>query len=244
MNLAALALIVAIQVHGNHTTPDADILAIAGLNVGDPATPERLAEAETKLRDSHRFESVEVRRRYQSIADPSRILVVLLVDEKPGVSKDHLIPGPAARLRAVTMWLPILRFEDGYGFTYGARTAFVDTLGAHSRISAPVTWGGERRAALEIERAFDRGPVSVVRGSVALDRRVNPHFNVPDNRREATVQADRALASWLRVGADARVAHVVFGGFDARHQAAGAHVVVDTRLDPSFPRNGLLATAA
>ena len=244
MTLAALALIAAIQVHGNYTTPDADILAIAGLKVGDEATPERLAEAETKLRDSHRFASVEVRRRYQSIADPSRILVILLVDERPGVSKDVLIPGPARRLRAVTMWLPILRFEDGYGFTYGARTAFVDTLGSRSRISAPLTWGGERRAALEIERAFDRGPFSVIRGSVAVDRRVNPHFTVADSRREAAVQADRALAPWLRVGADARVADVTFGGFAARHDAAGVHVVFDARLDPSFPRNGVLASTS
>jgi outer membrane protein assembly factor BamA len=142
------------------------------------------------------------------------------------------------------MWLPILKFEDGYGFTYGARTAFVDTLGPKSRISVPLTWGGERRAAVEGERAFDRGPLSVVRATAALDRRENPHFNVPDSRRELAVVADRAVASWLRVGADARVAHVAFGGVDARHQAAGAHVAVDTRLDPSFPRNGLLAITA
>jgi len=233
-----------IRVHGNHTTPDEDVLALAGLKIGDAATAERLAEAEARLRDSHRFEAVEVRRRYQSIADPSQILVILLVDEWPGVTSDVLIPGPARRLRAVAMWLPILRFEDGYGFTYGARTAFVDTLGSRSRISAPLTWGGERRAALEIERAFDRGPFSVIRGSVAVDRRVNPHFTVADSRQEVAVQADRALAPWLRVGGDARLADVTFGGFAARHQTAGAHIVFDTRLDPSFPRNGVLASTS
>src|SRR5258707_11427964 len=90
--------IVEIRVHGNHTTPDADVLAIAGLKLGDPATPERIAEAESRLLASRRFTTVEVRRRYQSIPDPSRILIVLLVDELRGVSKQHLIPGPMARL--------------------------------------------------------------------------------------------------------------------------------------------------
>jgi outer membrane protein assembly factor BamA len=244
MTLAALALIAAIQVHGNHTTPDEDILAIAALKVGDEATPERLADAEARLRDSHRFEAVEIRRRYQSIADPSRILVILLVDEKPGVTAHVLVPGPARRLRAATMWLPILRFEDGYGFTYGARTAVVDALGPRSRISMPLTWGGERRAAVDVERALDRGPLSIVRATAAVDRRVNPHFNVSDSRREVSVQADRAVAGWLRVGGDARVGRVTFGGVGALHRSAGAHLVVDTRLDPSFPRNGVLASAS
>ncbi len=95
-----------IRVHGNHTTPDEDVLALAGLKIGDAATAERLAEAEARLRDSNRFEAVEVRRRYQSIADASQILVILLVDERPGVTSDVLIPGPARRLRAAAMWLP------------------------------------------------------------------------------------------------------------------------------------------
>ena len=236
--------IVEITVHGNHTTPDQDILNIAGLAVGDVPTAERLAAAETQLRDSHRFEAIEVRKRYQSIADPSQILIVLLVDEAPGVSKDNLTPGPVARFRAVAMWLSILRFEDGYGFTYGARTAFVDTMEPRSRISVPLTLGGERRAAVELERGFDHGPFSLVRGTAALDRRVNPHFDQPDSRREVAAQADRALLTWLRAGAVARVAHVSFGGFDALHRTAGVHAVVDTRFDPSFPRNGLLANVA
>ena len=239
---AAQEHIVEIRVHGNHTTPDQDILNIARLAVGETPTPERLAAAEAKLRDSHRFESVEVRKRYESISDLSQILIVLLVDEVPGVSKDNLTPGPLTRFKAVAMWLPILRFEDGYGFTYGARTAVVDRIGPRSRIAVPLTWGGERRAALEVERAFDRGPFSTIRGSAALDRRVNPHFDVPDSRREVGVQADRTLLPWLRAGADARIANVSFRGLDAFHRAAGVHAVVDTRLDPSFPRNEVLAS--
>jgi outer membrane protein assembly factor BamA len=237
-------LITEIRVHGNHTTPDADVLAIAGLTLGEAATPERLAEAESRLLASRRFTAIEVRRRYQSIADPSQILIVLLVDELPGVSGDNLIPGPLGRLGHAAMWLPILSFADGYGFTYGARVSVVNKLGARSRVSSPFTWGGERRAAVEVERAFESGPFSVIRGIAAVNRRINPHFDVPDSRREVRFEADRAVTEWLRVGGDARVTQVDFGQTNARHQAAGGHVILDTRLDPSFPRNGALASVA
>jgi len=83
-----------------------------------------------------------------------------------------------------------------------------------------------------------------MRGTVAVHRNVNPHFHLPDTRREARFEADRALTSWLRVGGDARVTQIDFGPNDARHQAAGGHVVLDTRPDPSFPRNGALARVA
>ena len=37
----------------------------------------------------------------------------------------------------------------------------------------------------------------------------------------------------------ARTASVDFNGFEERHDAAGADLVFDTRLDPSFPRNAV-----
>ena len=44
-----------IRVHGNHATPDADILAISGLKTGDPASDERLRAAEQALRGERPF---------------------------------------------------------------------------------------------------------------------------------------------------------------------------------------------
>jgi hypothetical protein len=233
--------IVEIRVHGNHTTPEADILALSGLAVGEAPAEARLQEAQRKLRDTGRFESVDVRRRYLSIADASRVLVMIVVDEHPAVSEGNLTPGAARRIRAASMWLPILHHADGYGFTYGARVAFVDALGPRSRLSVPMSWGGERRVALEGERTFD-GPVSIVRGAVSLNRRVNPHYELADFRQDARVEAERIVTPWLRAGGGARVAHVSFGpDYDARHTAAGVHAVVDTRIDPSFPRNAVHA---
>jgi len=232
-----------ILVHGNHTTPDTDILAIAGLSVGEPASQGRLGEAERKLRESGRFEAVEVRRRFRSIANPSEILIILLVDERPGVTEDDLLPGPLTRLRHASLWLPILNKRDGYALTYGGRVTFVDPLGPRTRLSVPLTWGGERRAAVEMERSFERGPLTTLRGTASIQRRENPHFKVPDLRREVVIQGERSLTSWLRAGAHGRVTHVTFGDDDARYQAAGAHLTLDTRVDPSFPRNAVHATA-
>ena len=230
-----------IRVHGNHTTPDADILALSGLTAGEDAAPNRISEAERKLRGAGRFEDVEVRRRYLSISDPSQILIMIVVDEHPAVSATDLTPGPLKKLGSATMWLPILQHKDGYGFTYGARVAFPDVLGDRSRVSVPMTWGGERRIALEAERLFD-GPVSVVKGGVSFFRRVNPHFEQPDTRREGRVEVERTVTDWLRVGANARVAAVEFGdAYEARHTAGGLHTVFDTRIDPSFPRNAIHA---
>lgn len=227
-----------IRVHGNHTTPEADVLAIARLAVGEDASDDRLRAAEEALNRSGRFDAVEVRRRYRTIADPSAILVILLVNERPAVTGTDLIPGPVARVRKAGMWLPILYGRDGYGLTYGARVAVVDAIGG-SRLSVPLTWGGERRAAVELERTFERGPISTARAGVSLTRRVNPHFQLPDTRREVSIHADRAITRWLRAAAYGRLARVTFGTGEDRHTVAGAQLTADTRLDPSFPRNAV-----
>ncbi len=249
-----------IRVHGNHTTPDTDILALAALATGEPATDARLAEAEGRLRASGRFAGVEVRRRNRSIADPSEILVILLVDEHDAVGGDNLVPGPAARMLSAGMLLPIVGYADGYGLTYGARVSFIEPLGPGTRVSVPATWGGERRAAVEVERRFGRRAIDppargavptedtssganvLVRGSASLSRRVNPHYDVPDARREFTAHVERPLRPWLRAGASGRVARVDFAETQAWHQAAGVQLTFDTRGDPSFPRNAVHAT--
>jgi hypothetical protein len=229
-----------IRVHGNHTTPDVEVISLSGLSTGAAASNTSLRDAETKLRSSNRFDNVEVRRRFRSIDNPAEILVVILVDERAAVSADDPTPGPLKRLGAASQWLPVLGYADGYGFTYGIRVAFADAIGARSRVSVPLTWGGERRAGVEVERAFDRGPISFVRVRSSINRRENPFYDVADLRRDVRVDVDRALVPWLRIGADARLARVEFGDDDAaRHSAAGVHIAFDTRVDPSFPRNAV-----
>ena len=235
--------IVEIRVHGNHTTPNEDVLAISGLSPGGAATPDVLRQAEEKLLGSDRFEHVEVRRRYQSISDPSAILVVIVVDEREGAATGVPLPGPLRRLRLASMWLPILTYGDGYGFTYGVRFSFIDPLGPRTRLSIPLTWGGERRAALEADTSFERGPVTGISGSLAAYRRVNPHFDVPEVRMEAGGRVERRFTPWLRARVEGRVADVEFGGISRTHTAIGPMLSIDTRADPSFPRNAVHAGA-
>jgi outer membrane protein assembly factor BamA len=245
---AALAqeTIAEIRVHGNHTTPDADVIGLSGLKPGDPATDARLAEAEQALRTSNRFVEVEVRKRFRSIDNPSDILIMLVIDERAGVSADDLTPGLGARVRSSMLWWPILNYADGYGFTYGIRPAFADPIGKDSMLSFPLSWGGERRAGVELERSFND---QRTRAGVAfwVNRRVNPFFDVRDLRQQVRFEADHAVVPWMRIGGSARIAHVEFGDggasarYDARHIAGGPYVTFDTRIDPLFPRNAIHA---
>jgi len=230
-----------IRVHGNHTTPDADVIGLSGLKPGDAATDARLAEAAQALRTSERFDEVEVRKRYRSIENPADILVMIVIDERAGVSADDLTPGFGARVRSSMLWLPIFNYADGYGFTYGIRTTFTDPVGKDSALSFPFSWGGERRAGVELERSFND---QRTRAGVAfwVNREINPFFDVPDLRQQVRLEADHAVVPWMRVGASARIAHVDFGdSYAARHIAGGPHLTFDTRIDPLFPRNAIHA---
>jgi outer membrane protein assembly factor BamA len=228
-----------IRIHGNHTTPDADVIGLSGLKPGEVASQARLGEAEQALRKSGRFVGVEVRKRFRSIDDPADILVVIVIDERAGISASDLTPGFGARIRSSVLWLPILSYADGYGMTYGVRAAFADPIGGDSRLSFPLSWGGERRAGVELERTFSD---QRTRAGVAfwVNRRVNPYFELSDLRQQVRLEADHAIVPWFKVGASARIAEVEFGDdYSARHTAGGPHVTVDTRIDPLFPRNAV-----
>ena len=232
-----------IRVHGNHTTSDTDVLAISGLHVGEAATAARLGEAMKALRASRRFEAVDVRKRYASIEDASQVLIMIVVDEFPSVDIDHPQPGPLRRLGFATMWLPVLNYADGYGLTYGARLSFVDPLGPHTRFSVPLTWGGERRAGFEAERTFSGRFVNRVSGGVSTYRQVNPFYDTPDLRMEIRGRVEHSATRWLRLGAGIRTARVDFASTEDQHTAGGVDLVIDTRLDPSFPRKAVHLTA-
>ena len=131
-----------------------------------------------------------------------------MVHEKPGVRSaigGVSIPGvpgtvarPVGRLRSKLMFLPIVSFADGYGFTYGGRVSTVDLFGIGERLSVPLTWGGTRRAALEFERPFKSGPLTRVDSSLAIWNRENPRFEIRDQRVEVKGRAERVFADVLR----------------------------------------------
>ena len=233
-----------VRVHGNHTTPDDRVLAMVGEVVGKPATDALVAEVEDKLKDSGRFESVEVRKRFRSIENPDDILLMVIVDEFPGVDPldNYMPPSPARRFWTSGMFLPILSAEDGYGFTYGGRVTFVDRFGPRSRISIPLSWGGERQARVQAERTFKSGPLDRVFAEGGIGRRENPHYEIGDTRTSFSARAESALQRWLRVGAGGGVEDVDFGTLTDKITRYGADATLDTRVDPAFPRNAVHAT--
>ncbi len=232
-----------VRVHGNHTTPDADVLAIVGELVGKPATDALVAEVTDTLKHSGRFEDVEVRKRFRSIENPDDILLMVIVDEFPGIDTFDLTPpNPMQRFWTSGMFLPILSYEDGYGFTYGARVSFVDRLGPRSRISAPLTWGGERQARVQLERAFRSGPIDRISGEAGILRRVNPHYEISDRRTAYNARLESAVARWLRLGTGGGIDEIEFGDTADTLKRFGADVTLDTRIDPAFPRNAVHAS--
>ena len=226
---------------------------MAGLEVGASLAPDAIAAATKRLESADRFEAVEIRKRYRSIERFDEVVLVILIDERPHPME---LPGPPVmkpfrKLRDGLMFLPLLSYTDGYGFSYGAQFSFADVLGKRSRIGVPLTWGGERRVAVELERKFQRGPVSRVEGGGGLVRREHPFFEVPDRRGEVWARAERALPLALRVGGGVRWSDIAFGGestpaldMDDRLLASGVDVTLDTRTDPTFPRNAVYARAA
>jgi outer membrane protein assembly factor BamA len=233
-----------IRVHGNAYLTDAEVLAVAGVTVGDPLTADSVAAIEKRLKDSGRFETIEVRKRYRSLTDPTDVALVLVVHEKPGVvsatSPTAPVYTPWRRFRSRLMFLPILGYSDGYGFTYGARFSTRDLLGGGERLSFPLTWGGTRRAAVEFDRQFRAGPLTRVDGAFGIWQRENPRFEVDDRRIEVKGRAEKEFATILRLSAEASHADVHFASpepLNDRLWTVGTNVAVDTRGNPAFPRN-------
>ena len=123
-----------------------------------------------RLRSTRRFVKIEVLKRFASIADPSQITIVIMVDEGPvKVNWDTgavrapggILGGRGPRL----MFMPILDYEDGYGFSYGVQFAIPNPAGSRSRLAFPMTWGGEKMAGVELEKNLERGPFTRVKGA-------------------------------------------------------------------------------
>lgn len=237
-----------IRVHGNAAVSDADVIKLAGIALGDPIAADSVTTIEKRLKDSDRFETVEVRKRYRSLDDPTDVAIVLVVHERPGVtsattSGGNPIAGSWNRITSRMMFFPILSYADGYGFTYGGRVSTVDLFGGGERLSVPLTWGGTKRAALEAERSFKSGPISRVFSSFGIWNRENPHYDVDDQRVELEARVERQFAQIVRLGLDASRSSVEFGVANDDIWTIGTDVTLDTRGDPAFPGNAIVLGA-
>ena len=232
-----------IQIHGNTVTPDDDIKRIAGIDVGIRVEPGTLDAVKARLLAARRFQSVQVLKRFASIADPSQILLVIIVDE--GAVRIERTGDPDNPTRVVRsrrtnlMFLPILNVEDGYGITYGARFAWPDPAGKQSRLSVPASWGGDKRVALEFEKTYDRGPLDRLTAGGSLSRRTNPYYELDDDRARTWFRGERHLGRWLRGGGTVALQHVSFAGVTDTFGSVGGDITFDTRADAVLPRNAV-----
>jgi hypothetical protein len=233
-----------IRVHGNAFLTDDEVLKLAGVAVGDPLRPSLEQEIAQRLKNSRRFESVDVRKRYRSLDDPTDVALVLVVHERAGTTADASgtsgPPSPWQRFRRRVMFLPIVGYADGYGLTYGGRVSTMDLLTAGERLSVPLTWGATKRAALEFERTFKAGPLTRVFSSAGISSRRNPHFHIDDRRLALRGRAERQFARLFRTGVDATRSAVTFGTADGTLWSVGADAALDTRADPAFPGNAVV----
>lgn len=232
-----------IRVHGNATLPDEAVLKLAGVTVGSALETGGTDAVEKRLRDSGRFDDVQVRKRYRTLA-MDEIALVLIVHERPGLSPTGEPPTVLRRIRSRLMFFPILHYDDGYGWTYGGQTAVVDALGKGTRLSFPLSWGGTRRAAVEADRTFETGPLTRLTGSFGIAQRENPHFLVDDRRTEAKARAERRLFNMVTLGGELGRSRVTFLPSRERFWSTSADATLDTRRDPSFPSDAVLASAA
>ncbi len=241
---ATAPAIVELRVHGNHSTPSEDILILSGLVVGQPASDEALAAARAKVEASGRFAAVAVRRLERSLDVPDDIMVMVLVEERAGVSPEHLTPGWVKRVASNRMWVPVVRYDEGYGVTYGLQAALEGAFGGTSQLTLPATWGGERRIGVEGSRSFSGPIVSRVQAGADLRRSEHPAFALVEERRRIFGRVERAITASARIGVEAAHDAVRFNGARNDVDRVTADLLVDTRTDPAFPRNAVWGRAA
>ena len=236
-------VIVEVRVHGNHSIPDADVVGLAGVVTGGTLNEDTIPQVETRLRGSRRFDSVDVRKRYRSLTATHEVVLILVVHERPSPAAGNLLFRTAQVLKQKSLFMPVLTYTEGYGFTYGARASTIDLLGAGERLSMPLTWGGTKRATLEVDKAFEGGLSGQIVAGTSISSRENPHFEVVDRRIELWAKTYREVARGVRLSASAGWADVEFADLDDRVVTYGLSLSFDTRRDPTFPRDAIFASA-
>jgi len=232
-----------VRIHGNHSTPDAAVIELAGVKAGDPFTADTQKAIESRLRKNGRFNRVDVLTRSRTL-DGTDIAIVILVEEHLVVPVN--VPGgaivnPIRRLANRPMFLPVLDFSD-YGFSYGARASFVNLTGRGSRMSFPFTWGAQKRAAAEYEHRLGPGKRVRVDGAASWMQRENPFYEIDDTRREISGGLSYQVARPVRATVRTGVTGVDFADLGDRYPWLSAEATLDTRIDPELPREALYAS--
>lgn len=241
-------MVATIQVQGNVLTSEEEVIRLSGVTVGDAFDDGTIAAVAARLKAAGRFQSVDVLKRFASIADLSQIALVIIVDDGPmKIERSGGKEGTAQLVRSRgwrLLFLPVLRFDEGYGLTYGVRLAKPTPIGPRSQLSMPLTWGGERRAGAQLEQRFEGRFMRRIEIGGAVSRTTHPYLDVTDTRAGPWITGNLRAFGPIRPDVSAGWDHVTFGGEDDAVGRVGAGVTVDNRLDPMLARKAVYARAA
>jgi len=220
---ASAEVIVEVRFRGNYSIADEDLFAASGVHIGDLLTATTLADIERRLRDYEGVGSVEILKRYRSMANVRDLVLLVNVTEHVSVSEKF-------------MFLPVFTWTDEYGISFGARFATVDLLGLDERLSFPLTWGGERHAAAELALGLDRAAITRLDGGFGITQRENPHFKVADRRVSGWIEAVKRWEMFELAG-NLRAESVEFDELTENQIEYGIAATIDTRQDAQLPRD-------
>ena len=147
------------------------MLRLAEVEVGAAFEADTAAIIEKRLRATGKFREGRGAEAVRVDCRSVDSFVVIVVDEgdvKIEWDQDSgAAPRTVRRRGPGVMFLPVLDVQDGYGWTYGVRFAVPNVAGSRSRVAFPLTWGGDKRAAVQFEKDFDTGPLDCVTGGLS-----------------------------------------------------------------------------
>jgi len=95
-----------------------------------------------------------------------------------------------------------------------------------------------------VDRTFKSGPLTRLSGSFGLAQRENPHYSIDDRRLELSARAERRLFRMVTLGANIGRSRITFAPIEDNVWTTGADATLDTRGDPSYPSDAVLASAS
>ena len=241
-------MIAEIRVHGNAYVRDDEVIRLAGVAIGQPLPADGLRDIEQRLKASGHFDTVEVRKRYRSLESTTDVALILLVHERPGFTSETIDERPSAwgwaRMKSRLMFLPILGYDDGYGFTYGGRVSTIGLLGRRRAAVGAADLGRDAPRGARVRAHVRVRPAHAASNRPSASRSARTRtssstISGSSGRRapNAASPASSARASTRRRAPSSSVR------LDDRLWTIGANVALDTRGDPAFPRNAVMLGA-
>jgi outer membrane protein assembly factor BamA len=142
------------------------------------------------------------------------------------------------------MFVPILDAEDGYGVTYGALFSVTGHRNTTQRVIFPLSWGGDKRAALEFQKEFSHRFAPRIRSGALVQRRTHPYFDSNADRKRIWARGEWPATSHVRAAAEVAWQSSTLQGDEQDMTSVGADLIIDTRIDSFLPHNALYARAA